>query len=317
MADGNRLATRVLGKTGLEVTDIGLGCWAFGGSSFRGGLATGWAGSDIRKSLETIEGAWQRGITFYDTADAYGRGKSEVLLGMSLGERKDAAVIGSKVGNSLAAPGQFYDEPYIRGALDASLTRMERSWLDIYLVHDPKIEKLTDELFDLMKTLKAEGKVKYWGVSLSSVEEGQRSIEGGADIIQIEYSILKQDVADALLPLAREKGVGVIARVPLATGWLSGKFDENTVFPEDDHRSWKYPPEVIRDFAAKVKRLDFLLDEAESLAEAALRFVLSNPDVGTVIPGAKNLHQLEENLKASGKGLSESALKQIAEVVKN
>lgn len=315
MSIGKQLTTRRLGNTGLNVTDIGLGCWAFGGSSFRGGNPTGWAGSDIQKSLQTIEKARDWGINFFDTADAYGRGKSEVLLGMGLGEDKSETVISTKVGNSLAAPGQFYHEAYIRGALDASLTRMERETVDIYLVHDPKIEAMTDELFDVMKALKSEGKVKSWGVSLGTIEEGERALEGGAEVIQIVYNILFQEVADALLPRAKEKGVGVIARVPLASGWLTGKYDENTTFPPNDHRHTTYPPEKIQETAEKVKQLDFLLDEADSLAEAALRFVLSNPDVSTVIPGAKDPEQLEANIKASGRPLSRETLDKIASVV--
>lgn len=314
MSNAKQLPTRKLGNTGIEVTDIGLGCWAFGGASFRGGNPTGWAGSDIQKSLKTIKSAWEGGVRFFDTADAYGRGKSEVLLGMGLGANKSEAVISSKVGNSLAAPGQFYHEPYIRGALDASLTRMERDQVDIYLVHDPKIESMTDELFDVMKALKEEGKIKSWGVSLGSVEEGERALEGGAEVIQIVYNILFQEVADALLPQTQERGVGVIARVPLASGWLTGKYDENTTFPPNDHRYSTYPPEKIKEAAEKVKQLDFLLNEADSLAEAALRFVLSKPGIHTVIPGAKDPAQLEANLKASGRPLSAEALEKIAAV---
>jgi len=305
------LEKRTLGNTGIEVTDIGMGCWAIGGASFRGGVASGWSGASIDASLAAVKAAWQAGVTFYDTADAYGRGKSEVLVGYALQDVKDQAVIATKAGNSLAGPGQHFNEPYLRGALDASLTRLEVEAVEVFLLHGPPVEEMTDELFALMGDLKASGKVKSWGVSIGSADEGRRALEGGAEVIQLVYNILQQDVARQILPLAREQEVGIIARVPLASGWLTGKYDENTRFPESDHRRGKYDAARARETAARVRQLDFLLDEADSLAAAALRFTLSHPAVSTVIPGAKTAAQVAANVKASGKPLSEAALKKI------
>jgi aryl-alcohol dehydrogenase-like predicted oxidoreductase len=305
---------RILGKTGIEVSEIGMGCWAIGGASFRGAQPTGWAGADIRKSLETVKKAWDLGVTFFDTADAYGRGKSEVLVGLGLLENKDKAVIATKVGNSLAAPGKIFTEPYIRGALDASLTRLEVDCVDLYQLHNPDVETMTDELFDLMRDLKASGKTRAWGVSIGSVEEGKRAIEGGAETIQLVYNILQQEIGNDIFPLAMERGVGIIVRVPLASGWLTGKYNADTVFPPSDHRSRRYTPETVKETAARVAQLDFLLEEVGSLAEAALRFALSHPAVSTVIPGAKSPEQIAENAKASGEPLSEGALGRIKEL---
>ena len=222
---------RRLGSTGIEVTDIGMGCWAIGGASFRGGVASGWSGASIDASLAAVKAAWEAGVTFYDTADAYGRGKSEVLVGYALQDVRDEAVIATKAGNSLAGPGQHFDEPYLRGALDASLTRLEVEAVEVFLLHGPPVEEMTDELFALMGDLKASGKVRSWGVSIGSAAEGRRALEGGAEVIQLVYNILQQDVARQILPLAQEREVGIIARVPLASGWLTGKYDENTRFP--------------------------------------------------------------------------------------
>ncbi len=312
------MQTRELGKTGIRVSEIGLGCWPIGGASFRGGKPTGWGGVDVMESIETVRRAWEMGVTFYDTADAYGRGKSEVLVGMGLYEHKNEAVVNTKVGNSLAAPGQDFSEAYIRGALDASLTRLERDYVDLYQLHGPPLEKMTDELFGLMKELKSEGKIKSWGVSISPVEtsdkvveEGLRAMEGGVESIQLVYNILQQKEGEALFPVAKEKGVGMIVRVPLASGWLTGKYNAGTRFPENDLRSLRYTPERIRETAEKVGQLEFLLEEAESLAEASLRFVLSRPEVSTVIPGAKNPGQLAANVNAAGKKLSDGALGRI------
>ncbi len=309
---------RELGKTGIQVSEVGLGCWPIGGASFRGGSPTGWSGVDVMASIDTVRRSWTQGITFYDTADAYGRGKSEVLVGLGLYENKNDAVVCTKVGMSLAAPGQDFSEPYILGALDASLTRLERDHVDLYLLHGPPLEGMTDALFGLMKDLKGSGKIRAWGVSISPVEtsdrvveEGLRAMEGGAEAIQLVYNILQQKEGDALFPVAIEKGVGMIARVPLASGWLTGKYDAKTVFPADDLRSLRYTPERVKETAARVAKLDFLLEEADSMVEAALRFVLSNPAVSTVIPGAKTPAQLTGIVNAAGKALSRDSLDRI------
>ncbi|MSS71818.1 MAG: aldo/keto reductase [Candidatus Latescibacteria bacterium] len=302
---------RTLGKTGIRVSEIGLGCWAIGGASFRGGQPTGWAGADIVQSLETVRRAWELGVTLYDTADAYGRGKSEVLVGLGLLGHKPEAILATKVGNSLAQPGQYFSPDYIQGALDASLTRLEVDRIDLYQLHGPPLDAMTDELFGLMNGLKASGKVRAWGVSIGSVAEGMRAIEGGAEALQLVYNILQPEAGDALFPVAQAKGVGILVRVPLASGWLTGKYNARTVFPPDDHRSQRYTPARVAETAAKVAQLDFLLEEADTLAEAALRFTLAHPAVSTVIPGAKTPGQVIENVKASGRPLSAEALRRI------
>ncbi len=258
--------------------------------------------------METVRLAREIGVSFFDTADAYGRGKSEVLVGMGLQGNKHQAVIATKVGNSLAAPEQNFTERYIRGARDASLTRLEVDHVDLYLLHGPPVDAMTDELFGLMGDLKESRKVRGWGVSIAKVEEGTRAIEGGAEVLQLVYNVLEQGIGNVILPMAQQKNIGIIARVPLASGWLTGKCGAGTVFQKDDHRSVRYPAESAGEMAAKVAELDFLLDEAGSLSEASLRFVLSNPAVSTVIPGAKNRDQVRQNVAASGKVLSESSL---------
>ena len=315
------MRSRELGRTGIRISEVGLGCWPIGGASFRGGSPTGWSGVDVMGSIDTVRRSWARGVTFYDTADAYGRGKSEVLVGLGLYENKKDAVICTKVGMSLAAPGQDFSEPYILGALDASLTRLERDTVDLYLLHGPPLEGMTDALFGLMRDLKESGKIRAWGVSISPVEtsdvvveEGLRAMEGGAEAIQLVYNILQQKEGDALFPAALEKGVGMIARVPLASGWLTGKYNERTEFPADDLRSIRYTSERVRETAAQVGKLDFLLEEADSMVDAALRFVLSNPAVSAVIPGAKTPAQLDDIVNAAGKTLSAHAVSRVREL---
>ena len=302
---------RELGKTGIRVSEIGLGCWGIGGASFRGGRPSGWAGAEINQSIGAVRRAWELGVTFYDTADAYGRGKSEVLVGLGLLGNKEDAVIATKVGNRLSLPGQDFSPDYIQGSLDASLTRLEVDCIDLYLLHGPEEEVMTDELFSLMEGLKTGGRIRSWGVSIDSIEEGLRAIEGGAQALQLVYNILQQKVGDAIFPLAQEKGVGIIVRVPLASGWLTGKYSAETAFPQDDHRSQTYPMSRCVKMAAKVGRLGFLLEEASTLTEGSLRFALAHPAVSTVIPGAKTPDQVVENVKASGNPLSEDTIRRL------
>lgn len=290
---------RNLGNTGLKVSEIGFGSWAIGGAAYRGGIPSGWAGADIKRSLVTVTRAWERGITFFDTADAYGRGKSEVLIGHGLYDQKNDAIIATKVGMSLAAPGQNFSEPYIRGALDASLTRLERDYVDLYMLHCPPVDAMTSELFSLMDDIRRSGKIRSWGVSVFTAEEALRAIDGGAQVVQFVYSILEQDIGKAVFPAAREKNVGVVVREVLASGWLTGKFNADTKFPPSDQRSRKFPPARIKEFAEKVAQLDFLKDACGSLGEAAVRFALTEPAVSTVIIGCKSPEQVDANVAGS------------------
>ena len=305
------MQTRPLGKTGLDVTEIGFGCWAIGGATFRNGVPSGWSGTDEKVSLAAVQQALTAGINFYDTADAYGRGKSEVLLGLGLYDKRHDALIATKVGMSMAAPGQNFTEPYVRGSLDASMTRMERDTVDLYQLHCPPVELMTPALFDLMRDLKATGKIRSWGVSVFTAEQALHAIDGGAESLQLVYNMLDQSIGDAVFPVARAKGVGIIVREALASGWLTGKFGAHTVFPADDHRSQKFPPERCQALGAQLDSLSFVLDEADNLADAALRFVLSEPCVSTIIAGCKNPAQVDANARSAGKTLRPATVEKI------
>lgn len=308
------MQTRIMGKTSLEVTEIGFGAYAIGGVSYRGGTPTGWAGANIFESLETLRQSWASGINFYDTADAYGRGKSEVLMGMALYYVKDKAVIASKVGNSLGAPVKDYSEPYIRGALDSTLSRLERDYLDVYMLHSPTVAHMTDDTFATMRALQAEGRIRSWGVSVNTVDQGVRAIEGGAEVLQLVYSMLEPEIGDAIFPLARQHNVGIIVREALCSGLLTGKFKRGHAFPSSDHRNAKFPAARINTIVSMVEQLDFLLEDCASMTEAALRFVLSEPAVSTVIVGCKNIPQLLDNIRADGKRLTPGQLDRIRAV---
>ena len=313
---------RKLGNTGYEVSEVGMGTWAIGGVSWRGKRPSGWEGADDEESLKALRKARELGVNFFDTADAYGRGKSEVLISLALGKHRDQCIIATKVGNNLIdTRGQDFSREYIIGALNASLVRLGSEYVDVYQLHNPPLEIIKKgEVFDVLRELKESGKIKAFGVSIGKPEEGIEAIKHGVETIQVVYNLLYQEPAKELFPLAMEKKVGIIARVPLASGLLTGKYNENTVFPKSDHRSVSYPPERLKKEIKKVRKLEFLLEEeeVESMAQAALKFVLSHKAVSTVIPGAKNERQIMENVKASdGKPLSPQALQKIQDLYQN
>lgn len=167
---------------------------------------------------------------------------------------------------------------------------------------------MSDDLFRVMAGLKTSGKIRSWGVSVFTAAEAFHAIEGGADVIQINYSILEPDVGRAVFPVAFEKKVGVIVREALASGWLTGKFNATTKFPPSDQRSRKFPPDRIRALSEKVAKLDFLREECDTLGNAAIQFVLSQPAVSSVIIGCKFPEQVDANIRAAGKRLSQASL---------
>lgn len=309
--------TRIMGKTGLEVTEIGFGTYAVGGAARRGGtnIPTGYSGANIFESLQTLRKAWDLGINFFDTADVYGRGKSEVLLGMALHYVKDRAIIASKGGNVLTAAAKDFSADYLRGALDASLARLEMDALDNYMLHSPPLDKMTDEAFAAMTALKAEGRIKSWGVSVNGVAEARRAIDGGAEVIEVIFNLVESEMAEAVFPLARKHNVGIIVREALCSGFLTGKFARGHVFPADDLRSARFPAQRVDNILQTLEKLDFLREEYGSMAEAALRYTLSFPEVSTVIVGCKSIAQLDANVKVDGKRISDAHMQRIREVV--
>jgi aryl-alcohol dehydrogenase-like predicted oxidoreductase len=295
---------RTLGRTGLQVSEVGFGAWAIGGPSRLGELEIGWGEVDDAMSLRAIEAAYDAGVTFFDTADVYGAGRSERLLGKALNGKRDRVVIATKVGNR-TLDGRWvkdFSRAWIIQALDESLARLEMDHVDLYQLHSPtETGDYREEAFEVLETLKTRGKIRSYGVSVGPAAHGPWVIQHTrADTIQVVYNLFDREPERELLPLAEREGVGIIARVPLASGFLTGKFTAETAFPTNDHRARTYPPEKIRQMTGEAARLGFLTDGGrKTLAQAALQYCLSHPAVTAVIPGAKTPEQARANAAAS------------------
>ncbi len=295
---------RQFGKTELVVSEIGFGAWAIGGSAMAGNVAIGWGHSDDQLSRDAIRQAVGQGINFFDTADFYGLGHSETLLGEVLSELSEQVLIATKVGHQLATDGSIhlnYKKNYIISACEASLKRLRRECIDLYQLHSAKITHLENgESIEAMELLKQQGKIRYWGLSLNTYQpepESRFLMERGlADSFQVVLNLINQNGLEYVIPTAAEKGYGLIARMPLQFGLLTGKFTKDTRFQPDDHRTFRLAP-VLLDHA-----IDALFPVWEMAyqyhltpAQLAFGFILSHPEISTIIPGMRTPRQVIEN----------------------
>lgn len=290
---------RRLGRTDLQVSEVGFGAWAIGGNQH----GHSYGPTDNAESLRAIARALELGCTFFDTADVYGHGLSEKLLGQALQKRRHDCVIATKVGNDFyhGPFHQNFDSDYIRLAVDKSLERLRTDYIDVYQWHNPPLMMLQrGEHYGILDELKQAGKIRYYGVSVHDAYEGTMAIRTGKpDVIQVVYNLLRPDAREELLPLAQEHNIGLIGREPLASGILTGKYTADATFPEDDIRA-SWPQEYLAMQVQVADKLRFLANAQRTLAQAALRFVLDEAAVSVVIPGIKTATQAEENLAASG-----------------
>jgi aryl-alcohol dehydrogenase-like predicted oxidoreductase len=288
---------RDLGRTGLRVSEIGFGAWAIGGDA--------WGPVEDAESLAAMERALELDINFIDTADVYGEGRSESLVSKAISGRRDEVVISTKGGlmghHREPEREPVYDRPEkIVKACEASLKRLETDHLDVYFCHIwwDKYEE-TEAFIEAFEQLKNDGKVRAVGVSTNDLDYIKHfDQDGGLDVVQLDYSILNREPERDILPYLSERGIGVVVRGPLRMGLLTGKFSEDTTFPEGDiRRSW---PEA-QWFKESLKKVQSLktLEDGRTLGQLALRYVLNHPTVSVAIPGAKTPVQVEANAAAS------------------
>jgi aryl-alcohol dehydrogenase-like predicted oxidoreductase len=301
-----------LGKTGMLVSQIGFGCWAIGGPVDLFGIPVGWEGVDDRESELAIQRALELGVNFFDTADVYGSGHSEELLGRLL--PRTGCVIATKAGNARTGdkPVKDFSELHIRQQLESSLRRLRRDTVEIFQLHNPPPEVWqTDEVFSLLQKLKQEGKIRAAGVSITTMEEGIHLIQNQkVDLLQVLFNILNQAPADRLLPLAEEHNVGMIARVPLASGLLTGKYSAGHNFGRQDNRQNYLTPRRLKEVTERVEHLKQLIaDSGYTIQQIALAFLFRFPLVP--IPGAKTVAQLEQNVAATQVVLPDKLFNQI------
>ena len=289
---------RQLGRTELQVSEVGFGAWAIGGNKH----GHSYGPTDNAESLRTIAQAIDLGCNFFDTADLYGHGLSEKLLGQALEKRRHECVIATKVGGDFyhGPFHQNFDPDYIRFALEKSLERLRTDYIDIYQLHNPPLMMLERGAnYAILDELKQAGKIRHYGVSVYDAYEGSMAIATGKpDVIQVAYNFLRQDPREELFPLAAEHHIGLIIREPLANGMLTGKYAVDATFGEGDMRT-EWPQEFVDLQARLAEKAAFLVTPRRTLAQAVLRFVLDASEVSVVIPGLKTVAQAVENLVVS------------------
>lgn len=304
---------RRLGKTGLRVSEVGFGCWAIGGNAY-GAVRD-------EDSLDALETAWDSGVNFFDTADTYGEGHSEELLGKFLkGKSRDRLILATKCGWDFypvskkpvlcqgssekinhAGHRKNFDTAYIRFACEQSLKRLGTDVIDLFQLHNPSLELIQKgDLASVLEGLRKEGKVRFIGISVHTESEALAVLEDPrVQTIQVIFNLLDQRMAERVLPEAKRKEVGVIVREPLASGLLSGKYAPSHEFPKDDHRR-RWGLEKREADWQKVQLVQKTLgSKAVLLSKAALEFTLEYEAVSTVIPGAKTCAQVLQNIAAS------------------
>ena len=289
---------RELGKTGMRVSEIGFGAWAVGGNAH----GNSYGPTDDKTSLAAVQRAFELGCNFFDTADVYGHGHSEELLGQALKEHRDKVILATKVGGDFyhGPPRMNFNPDYVEFALGKSCERLQTDYVDLYQLHNPPVQLLRNPtLFRTLQQLKDKGKIRHYGISIHDPQEGIMAMKtGNPESIQVVFNMFRQEAKNQLFQTAKDIGVGIIAREPLANGFLTGKHTADDTFPEGDIRH-HFPRNYILNMVLAAEQLKFLEAKNRTLAQAALRFVLDQKEVSTVIPGAKSPRQVEENLSAS------------------
>jgi aryl-alcohol dehydrogenase-like predicted oxidoreductase len=295
--------SRRLGKTGRNVSEIGFGAWAIGGS---------WGETNDDASLAAMHAAVDAGVTFFDTADVYGDGRSEKLIARLLRERDEPLVVATKFGRRGPQDVREFTYDNLRGWLARSRENLGVDTVDLVQLHCPPWDAYyTPSIFESCERLVGEGLVRAYGVSVEKIEEGLKAIEyPSVATVQIIFNIFRQRPAELFFDQARLRDVGLIIRVPLASGLLTGKFSKDTSFAPDDHRSFNRHGEQFDvgetfsgvDYATGVEaaeELKALVPPGASLTQLALRWILDNDNVSTVIAGARTSDQVGDNAAAS------------------
>ena len=314
------MKNRQFGRTGATVSEIGFGAWAIGGS---------WGEVGEADAKAALNAALDAGMTFIDTADVYGDGRSEKIIRDVLKTRGGPRpYVATKAGRRLSPHvADGYTKENLTAFVDRSLANLGVETLDLVQLHCPPHEVYyRQEVFQAMDDLVAAGKIRHYGVSVEKVEEALKAIEyPGVVSVQIIYNIFRQRPAELFFREARARNVAVIVRVPLASGMLTGKMTAETRFAADDHRLFNRQGEafdmgetfsgVPYDVAlAAVDRIRPFVPQGVTMAQFALAWILANPAVSVVIPGAKNKTQAEDNAAASGLVLPDAAMQAMAEI---
>ncbi|MDX1459803.1 MAG: aldo/keto reductase [Xanthomonadales bacterium] len=293
---------RHLGSTGLEVSEISFGAWQLCNQD-------SWGGMDDRTALRLIDLAIEGGINLFDTAPNYADTKSERILGKALQHRRDEVVLVSKFGHTPEGPKQFTVDWFWK-SLEASLGRLRTDYLDVLLLHNPPNDLYdgTDPLWPALEAAKAQGKIRHFGTSLDFASEIRNCLANtSCEVFEVLFNIFHQDVRKAFDEV-RQHGTGIIAKVPLDSGWLTGRYDANSRF-EGIRSRWSRGEIAQR--ADLVSRISWLVADGSQLAHKAIAYILSYDVVSCVIPGIRTPQQLKSNLAAAGQRLSASEIEKL------
>jgi len=306
---------KALGRTGFEVSSISFGAWAIGGT---------WGTLDDAEALRTLHRALDLGVNFFDTADVYGDGHSERLLARLRQERREPFWVATKIGRrSNPHTAESYTRANLTAYVERCLTNLGVAAIDLLQIHCPPTDVFyMPEVFGVFDDLVKAGKVRFYGASVERAEEGLKALEyPQIQSLQVVFNILRQRPAELLFPRALERKVGILARLPLSSGMLTGKLTRATQFHPDDHRSFNREGaafsrgETFSGFDYEksllvVEKLRALLPQDMTLPELALRFIASFPAVTCSIPGARRREQVEQNVKLGERGALDAKLVQ-------
>ena len=295
---------RELGRTGWKVSTISFGAWAVGGA---------WGTVDDKESLAALNAALDRGVNFFDTADVYGDGRSERLLAQLRKDRRETFYIATKAGRRLEPhTAEGYNRANITAFVDRSLKNLQTDAIDLLQLHCPPTPVYyAPEVFAVLDDLVKTGKLRHYGVSVEKVEEALKAIEyPGVKTVQIIFNIFRQRPVDLFFGEAQKRKIGILARVPLSSGMLTGKITRQSTFSADDHRAFNRHGEAFdrgETFSGvdydtglrAVEELRALVPPGVTMAQLALRWILMHPAVTCAIPGAKRPAQVEENVAAA------------------
>lgn len=293
---------RTFGQTGLSVSEVGLGAFPISGVRQQAdGTQSGWTGTDDQQSISLIHHAQELGVNLIDSAEGYGDGHSEELIGQALRGRRDKWIIATKVSPNRGLDGHDPDLPRqarkrIFEAVEGSMRRLQTDYIDVYQLHAIPLEGAMLTVMEALTTLREAGKIRWYGISTNNREAVDR-LRGLGDIhmLQIGYNLLERH-ADKLLHFAAQENIGTLIRVPLAKGMLTGKYFKSTEIPPEDVRYERFTQAESIDAFSKLPQLSFLAENTgRTMPQAALRFVLGHPGTSCVIAGAKTLQQIEGN----------------------
>ena len=308
---------RPLGRTGLEISEVGYGAWGIGGSQ--------WIGAQDDESVRALERAIDLGLNFIDTALAYGPDRSERLVGQVVRGRAETVHVATKVPpKNLRWPAQegvgvdeVFPGAHVRRCTERSLRNLGVDAIDVQQLHVWRDEWLgTGDWLETIAALRDEGKIRFFGISVNdhAPHTALRAVrEGVVDTVQVIYNVFDQSPEDELLPACVDHGVGVLARVPFDEGGLTGRIGPDSTFPEDDFRNVYFGGDRRREVAERARAIaDDLGRPVDDLPEIALRYILSNDAVSTVIPGMRSVRNVERNIAAAdGRGLPDETVAQL------